>query len=160
MHWRKILIVSLLAGAASSSATAGDVTFLTDAQLREAIRSAPALFPGVTDLTAIALPSDAQPTVYGLKRTKPTAAEVHAAFDDVWYVLEGTATLVTGGALVDGKGTEPGETRGPGIKDGDSRQIRKGDFAYIPAGTPHWVSALEGDEFLYLVVKVPSRPAK
>ena len=49
----------------------------------------------------------------------------------------------------------PGETRGHGIKDGNSRRIHKGDYAVIPAGTAHWIGKIDSKEFLYIVVKVP-----
>ena len=93
--------------------------------------------------------------VFGARRTAAGKAEVHADFTDVWYVIEGAATLVTGGSVVDGVSTAPGEVRAQSIKDGSSRLIHKGEFAVIPAGTPHWISAVEGKEILYIVVKMP-----
>jgi quercetin dioxygenase-like cupin family protein len=51
--------------------------------------------------------------------------------------------------------TEPDEFRGPRITGGDERQIATGDFVRIPAGVPHWIRKIDGDEFLYLVVKAP-----
>lgn len=80
---------------------------------------------------------------------------MHADFTDVWYVIEGAGVLVTGGTIVAGIDTAPGEVRGKGIRDGNSRRVRKGELAVIPAGTPHWLSAVEGKEILYIVVKVP-----
>jgi quercetin dioxygenase-like cupin family protein len=82
---------------------------------------------------------------------------VHAEFTDVWYVIEGAATVVTGGSVVGGASTTPGEILGQSIKGGSSRTMRKGEFAVIPAGIPHWVSGVEGKEFVYIVVKMPIR---
>ena len=93
--------------------------------------------------------------VLGIRRTATTRSEAHASFTDVWYVLEGSASLVTGGTIVEGIATAPGEIRGRSIAGGDTRPIQAGDFAIVPAGVPHWVSQLER-ELLYLVVKVPS----
>jgi len=67
-------------------------------------------------------------------------------------VLQGDATFVTGGAVVDGIETQPGEIRGRVISGGDSRHLKKGDFAVVPARVPHWISEIEGKEFLYIVV--------
>lgn len=89
-----------------------------------------------------------------VRRTKPGRAEVHTNLTDVWYVIDGTGTLVTGGTMHDGKQTEPGELRGRGISGGITRHIGKGDVIDIPAGVPHWVSAIDGKELVYLTVKV------
>jgi mannose-6-phosphate isomerase-like protein (cupin superfamily) len=89
--------------------------------------------------------------------TAGTASRTPASFTDVWYLLEGSGTLVTGGALVGGVETGPGETRGRSIEGGDTKAVHAGDFALVPAGTPHWISRLETAELLYLVVKVPVR---
>ena len=93
--------------------------------------------------------------VIGIRRTAATRSEVHADFTDVWYVLEGSGTLVTGGLLVGGIETAPGEIRGRSIAGGEVRRARGGDFAIVPAGVPHWVSRIETRELLYIVVKVP-----
>jgi mannose-6-phosphate isomerase-like protein (cupin superfamily) len=89
-----------------------------------------------------------------VRRTKPGEAEVHMALTDVWYVIDGTGMLVTGGNAVDAKTTAPGELRGSGISGGIPRRIGKGDIIDIPAGVPHWVSKIDGKELVYLTVKV------
>lgn len=130
-------------------------TFLDDAELRRAIEHAPDEHPGHPGLYSLFLSPSSEYPVIGIRRTRPGKSEVHAAFTDVWYVIEGTATLVTGGAAVEGVETEPGETRGQSIKGGLSRRIQKGEFGVVPAGVPHWISDIEGREILYIVVKVP-----
>src|SRR5437588_10377181 len=52
------------------------------------------------------------------KNKTGAAAELHDASDDVYYVMEGSATLVLGGKLDAAKETEPGEWRSPRIIDG------------------------------------------
>jgi len=90
-----------------------------------------------------------------LRRTKPYRAEVHKHFVDMWYVIEGEGTLVTGGSLSAATETEPDEFRGSTIVGGEERHIAKGDFVRIPAGVPHWISKIDGTEIIYLVVKAP-----
>jgi mannose-6-phosphate isomerase-like protein (cupin superfamily) len=90
-----------------------------------------------------------------LRRTKPYRAEVHKRLVDMWYVIQGEGTLVTGGSLSEPTQTEADEFRGPGIVGGDERHIAPGDFVRIPAGVPHWVNKIEGTEIIYLVVKAP-----
>ncbi len=135
-------------------------TYLTDAELRRAIQTAPEEQPGHSGLFVVRLSSKSEYPVVGVRRTSAGKAEVHAEFTDVWYVIEGAATLVTGGSVVGGATAAPGEVRGPSIKDGSPRRIHKGEMAVIPAGTPHWVSSIEGKELLYIVVKMPSPTPK
>src|SRR4051794_29519502 len=49
------------------------------------------------------------------KNTVAANAEVHDASDDVYYVLDGSATLTLGGTLDTPKEVEPGEWRGAKI---------------------------------------------
>ncbi len=85
-------------------------------------------------------------------------AEVHAHFDDVMVITGGSATLVTGGMVIDAQSGANGETKGKGIRDGVSRRIAKGDMVNIPAGTPHQLlidpGAARGTLFSAIVVKV------
>jgi glc operon protein GlcG len=89
--------------------------------------------------------------VHASRRTGPGQAELHTWETDVFYVLEGSATFVTGGEVVDPKMTAPGEFRGAGIEGGEARTLRKGDVIVIPEGTPHWFKDVAGP-FLYLTV--------
>ena len=70
-------------------------------------------------------------------------------------MLEGTATLVTGGSPVDAKTTAPDEVRAPSIAGGTSRAVAKGDVVIIHNGVPHWFKEVRGP-FLYYTVKVPT----
>jgi len=91
------------------------------------------------------------------RRDKPGQSELHEKDTDIFYVLQGSATFVTGGKMVDPKTTAPGELRGSGIDGGEPRTLSKDDVIVIPAGTPHWFKGVEGT-FLYLVVKVQTTP--
>ena len=70
-------------------------------------------------------------------RSRSGEAEVHEKFADLFYVLAGEATLVTGGSVVGARTVAPGETRGDSIEGGARQPLRAGDIAHIPAGTPH-----------------------
>src|SRR5712692_8757910 len=63
--------------------------------------------------------------VMGIHRTAAGQSEVHDKDTDVFYVIEGSATFVTGGKVVAGKTTAPGETRGTGIEGGQSHHLSK-----------------------------------
>ncbi len=91
--------------------------------------------------------------VHASRREAPGMAEVHNLDTDIIYVLEGSATIVTGGTVVDGKTTAPNEIRGKEISGGDTRKLAKGDVMIVPAGTPHWFKEVTAP-LLYYVVKV------
>src|SRR5258708_9455685 len=76
--------------------------------------------------------------VSGSHRDKGGQVEVHDKETDVIYVVEGTATFVTGGTMVNGKVTKPGQHIGTDITGGQTHQLSKGDVVVVPAGTPHW----------------------
>ena len=94
------------------------------------------------------------------ERDKPAAeAEVHDASDDVYYVLEGRATLTLGGRLDAPREATPGEWRGPGITGGRTVEIKKGDLVVVPRGTPHMRSTA-GKNFSMILIKVFADPIK
>jgi uncharacterized protein GlcG (DUF336 family) len=86
-------------------------------------------------------------------RDEPGVVEVHTRDTDIIYMLEGSATLVTGGTLVDAKTIEPEEIRGRESMGGETRVITTGDVVVIPNGTPHWFKEVKGP-INYYVVKV------
>jgi quercetin dioxygenase-like cupin family protein len=69
-------------------------------------------------------------------------------------VEEGSATLITGGTVVDGKTNADGETHGSKIENGDSRTISPGDVLSVRAGTPHQLILAPGTTYGAVVVKV------
>src|SRR5437773_1408365 len=87
------------------------------------------------------------------------AAELHDASDDVYYVLEGSATLVLGGKLDAPREVEPGEWRSPKIIDGKTFEITKGDLVVVPRGTPHQRSTANKD-FTMILIKIYEDPLK
>ncbi len=90
--------------------------------------------------------------VHASRRDAPGQVEVHATETDIIYVLDGSATVVTGGSVVDGKSTAPNEVRGTSIDGGTARSISKGDVLIVPHGVPHWFRTVQAP-ILYYVVK-------
>jgi mannose-6-phosphate isomerase-like protein (cupin superfamily) len=91
------------------------------------------------------------------KNRSGASAELHDASDDVYYVLNGTATLMLGGKLEDPKETDPGEWRSPRIIDGKTFEIKKGDLIVVPRGTPHQRSTANKD-FTMILIKIYAVP--
>ena len=92
-------------------------------------------------------------SVRGSHRIGPGEVEVHEKETDVIYVIDGQATFVTGGTMVGGKTTSPGQFLGTDIRNGQSHHLSKGDVIVVPAGTPHWFKEVS-QPISYFVVKV------
>ena len=71
-------------------------------------------------------------------------AAVHETEAEMFYVIDGSATLVTGGKLVNEKRTNPENLTGTAIEGGSARPVAKGDFIIVPEKTPHWFSTING----------------
>ena len=77
------------------------------------------------------------------RRDKPGQVEVHLRDTDIFYVVEGSGDLVTGGTVVDAKNTSPEEVRGTRLEGGTERHLKKGDVVVIARGVPHWFRSVE-----------------
>ncbi len=87
-------------------------------------------------------------------RNRSGGGEVHQKYADVFYILEGRATLITGGEVVEPKSTGPGETLGASVQGGSRQELKAGDVVNIPASTPHQMILGAGDTVTYFVIKV------
>jgi mannose-6-phosphate isomerase-like protein (cupin superfamily) len=72
------------------------------------------------------------------------AAAVHEKEVELFYVIEGTGTIVTGGKLVEEKRTNDANLSGTSIQGGVSKRISKGDWILVPEGVPHQIPQVEG----------------
>ena len=90
--------------------------------------------------------------VHASRREAPGVAEIHTLDTDIIYILEGGATIVTGGKAVNTKEVAPNEIRGSAIDGGAAQRLSKGDLFIVPNGVPHWFTEVQGP-FLYYVVK-------
>jgi mannose-6-phosphate isomerase-like protein (cupin superfamily) len=88
----------------------------------------------------------------------------HSQITEVYHIMEGNATLVTGGSIENPRESSPdgqvvkvlnGSSTGGGVvRDGVSRKVGPGDVVVIPPNTPHWFSEITSDQIVYLVVRV------
>lgn len=79
--------------------------------------------------------------------------EVHDSSDDVYYVLDGEATLTLGGSLVEPNQISPGEWRSRVSTGGQRVLIKKGDLVIVPRGTPHQ-RTVTGKGFSMILIKI------
>src|SRR5918911_2934911 len=97
---------------------------------------------------------DAEPyKVDAGRRSGPGEVEFHSSVTDIMYVLDGEATVVTGGEMVDRRKIGPGEYRAAATRGGTTQRLARGDVMVIPAGVPHWFTEVPGP-LSYYVVKV------
>ena len=87
------------------------------------------------------------------RREAPGEVEYHERVVDVMRVVDGTATVVTGGEMVDARDVAPGERRAASIEGGVTHTLAAGDVLAVPAGVPHQFTEVS-EPFLYFVVKV------
>lgn len=86
--------------------------------------------------------------------TRSGGGEIHGHLDDLMIVQQGTATLITGGKLVDPQALPNGGAKGSGIQNGASQTIAPGDVVLIPAGVPHQLLIPSGTTYKALVAKI------
>jgi mannose-6-phosphate isomerase-like protein (cupin superfamily) len=87
-------------------------------------------------------------------RLRSGEAEVHERFADLFFVLEGRATLVTGGSVHKARIIAPGEIRGSAVVGGTEQELRAGDAAHVPAGVPHQMLLAGESHLTCMVLKV------
>lgn len=133
--------VFLLGAAATAAPPSREVTRIDAAEVRRAFAQGSPL-----------LENDAY-KVHASRRDAAGSAEVHERDTDLIYVLEGGATFVTGGRIVDANPVGPHELRGASIEGGTVREVAAGDVIVVPHGVPHWFRGVRGP-LLYYVVKV------
>jgi mannose-6-phosphate isomerase-like protein (cupin superfamily) len=80
--------------------------------------------------------------------------ELHQNFADIFFILDGRASVLTGGSLADQKSSGPGEIRGKSVEGGRRQEVKAGDVVHIPAAMPHQMLLAEGESVTYYVVKV------
>ncbi len=160
----KLLLSSILAAASLFSATGAQAqTMQSDhwspAQLKERtedLKELAAAGNGSASETLSTYPRHFTMLAY---RSRSGAGELHQHFADLFYIVDGHATLVTGGQLTDPRVLRPGEMAGTAVKGGSARELHIGDIAHIPAGMPHQMLIAPGDTVTYFVVKVEETDA-
>lgn len=95
--------------------------------------------------------------VYGVLRPKTIQQEANlhnTKISEIYYILSGNATLVTGGTLPDPKPLKGSITtmQSTHINGGVGRKVGPGDVIIIPGKTPHWFSSQDGD-LRYLIFR-------
>lgn len=90
-------------------------------------------------------------------RSKDGVAELHEKFADIFVVVDGSATLLSGGELENPTPAGPGDMHGTTILHATTTALAKGDIVHIPANTPHQLLIPKNGTLTYFVVKVKEK---
>ena len=131
----------------ATDVTAEEITKFIDALPRDRVSDRP--------IKNVEVTGDYRVGVYGVFRPKefPGGSNLHQVnTTEIYYILSGYATLVTGGVMTEAVQQNEKWVRGTAIEDGVIRRVQPGDVIIIPGHTPHWFSALETD-LSYLIFR-------
>ena len=145
-----LLLPGLATAQSLAPATPPVATDVTSADIRAFIDALPRDVVSDRAIRVVEVTGDYRVGVYGVFRPRAVGgdANLHRVnTTEIYYMLSGTATLVTGGTMVDAYQPEssPTSLRAPRIEGGVSRRLAPGDVVVIPGHTPHWWSSLDSD---------------
>ncbi len=165
----RLVVVAALVGGMSAPALAQQASASSPAQAMKGFASSADVAALVAkakrdrkgDQTDIVQPllNLAPYTVFISTRFTTTKPNVHEREAELFYVIDGSGTIVTGGKLVKEVRTNAENLIGTAIEGGTSQHVTKGDFVMVPEGTPHWFSVIDGSPLVVMALHLP-RPAK
>jgi hypothetical protein len=149
----------MLASCGLAQTDAGGARYLSQAEL---LNQAKALLVkartdprGIADMMLATYPGH---SVWMVVRTRTGQVEVHRKIADNMVVIDGEATVVTGGTLVDGGDISPDEVRGNKMDGGVPHVMHKGDTLHIEANVPHQTIVAPGKTIAIYMVKSEEAP--
>jgi mannose-6-phosphate isomerase-like protein (cupin superfamily) len=149
-----VLAASVVPFAAAQVLT---VDHLTQSQLIEKAQELNAMAKGPEGAASSKLSEYPNHLTMIALRSKNGGAEIHENYADFFFVIRGSAKLLTGGTVQDAKTVNPGEIRGKSVLNGVETKLNQGDIVHIPATVPHQLLLREGGTFLYFVIKVKEK---
>jgi quercetin dioxygenase-like cupin family protein len=147
----------------------GTATDISNAEIQAAVQKTASAAVSDQALRVVSIQGEYNVGVGIVHRAKTIGKDAangveHSRITEVYHVIEGTGTLVTGGSLETPEEAAPDSqtvqvlngpsTRGGAIKNGISRKIGPGEVVIIPPNTPHWFSEISSEQIVYLVLRV------
>jgi mannose-6-phosphate isomerase-like protein (cupin superfamily) len=159
-----VIVATIAATVSAADSKPTSATYIPRADIEATLKRAPP--DSVSDqqvrVVDVGKAKVALGAVYRSAKAKQNAV-FHDQVSEMYYILEGSGTLVTGGKLVNPKRRAADEpvvkdingpsVGGTAIEGGESRHIAPGDVLIIPAGVPHWFSSVDG-EIRYVMFRV------
>ncbi len=158
-------VLLVIAQVGSGSIPAVDVTA---ADIQNTLETAPEVAPGIIDTPIRTLDVGDYDVSVAIVSRGPAegvvAGTTHNEVTEVYTILEGSGTMVTGGRLIDPRprgsadaprrpGTSGPSVSGSGMEGAAVRQVGEGDMIIIPAGTPHYFSDIP-ESLVYTIVRI------
>ncbi len=169
---RTALVLTLALGVAGAAlaqqAPGGAATDITNAEIQAVIKKTPNLPVSDQQIRVVSINGDYNLGVGVVHRAKTEKQSVggseHSQIAEVYQVISGTGTLVTGGTLEGAKQRDANaeavktltgpSMEGSRIVGGVSRKVGPGDVVIIPPNTPHTFTEITSPEIVYLVVRM------
>jgi mannose-6-phosphate isomerase-like protein (cupin superfamily) len=162
-----LALVLAVAGTAIAQTPGGTATDITNAEIQRIIQKTPNLPVSDQQIRVVSINGDYNVGVGVVHRAKTEKQSVggseHSQITEIYHVISGTGTMVTGGTIENAKDRAPtveavktltGPSReGTRILNGTSRKIGPGDVIIIPPNTPHTFTEITSPEIVYLVVR-------
>lgn len=147
----------------------GSATDVSGAEIKAAVQKTAAAAVSDQQLRVVSINGEYNVGVGVVHRAKtegrnPGGGIEHSQITEVYHIIEGNGTLVTGGTIENPKESAPdssvvkvlnGPSSGGGvIQNGVSRKVGPGDVVIIPPNTAHWFSEITSDQIAYLVIRI------
>jgi quercetin dioxygenase-like cupin family protein len=164
-----LLFVPIFAHAQTPHLPRGTATDVTNDDVQATLKKTPTAAVSDQAIRVVSI-NDEYNVGVGVVHRSRTAGKAagngieHSQITEIYHVMEGNATLVTGGTIENPR-ESPAEsqvvkvlngpsTSGGAVQGGVSRKLGPGDVIVIPPNTPHWFSEITSDQIVYLVVRV------
>jgi len=159
----------MFAATAQQHLPRGSATDVTNAEIQATVQKTPTAAVSDQAIRVVSINDEYNVGIGVVHRAKTAGRSAggaieHSQITEIYHVMEGNATLVTGGTIDNPRESAPESqvvkvlngpsTGGSAIRDGTSRKIGPGDVVIIPPNTPHWFSEITSDQIVYLVVRV------
>ena len=162
-----VAIVLATAQTLAQKHPSGTATDVTNAQIQAALKKTASAAVSDQQLRIVDIDGEYNVAVGILHRAKtngkPSGALIHEKVTEVYQILSGDGTFVTGGKLMDPKESAPDSEivrvlagpsiSGSSIEGGVSRKVGPGDIIVVPPNTPHGFSEIT-TEVVYSVVRI------
>jgi mannose-6-phosphate isomerase-like protein (cupin superfamily) len=147
----------------------GTATDVTSVEIQDALKKTASAKVSDEQIRVVSINGEYNVAVGVLHRAKTSGKDAgggleHTEITEVYNILQGNGTFVTGGAIENPKPSPPdsvivkvlaGPSNGGGPIDGGvSRKVGAGDVIIVPPNTPHWFSEITTPEIVYLVVRI------
>ena len=154
-----LVLLSLSAVAQQPAAPAPPPTDPSKAAYMSAKDFAAAIAKQPTDRNGNVRIFNLAPYNVGVEHRMPgmQGAAVHDHDAELFYIIDGAATIVTGGKLLNPTRPNANNSAGTAIEGGVSQALAKGDFVLVPEGVPHWFSEIKGS-LTQIALHLPRSP--